>query len=48
MKYLDSLTATDPPKTVDVNIKEAIFFSTLHPNLQSTFDGVARYLLARI
>ena len=25
MKYLDSLTATDPPKTVYINIKEANF-----------------------
>ena len=48
MKYVDSLTAADSPETVDVNIIEAMFFLRLHPNLQSTFDGVARYLLARI
>ena len=48
MKYLESLATTDPPKTVDVSIIDVMFFLRLHPNLPSTFDGVARYLLARV
>ena len=39
-KYLESLA--------DLNIIDVIFFLRLHPNLPSTFDGVAPYLLARV
>ena len=48
MKYLESLPAINPSKTVDVSIIDVMFFLRLHPNLPSTFDGVARYLLARV
>ena len=48
MKYLESLAATDPPKTVDASIIDVMFFLRLDPNLPSTFDGVVRYLLDRI
>ena len=48
MKYLESLAATDPPKKVDVSIIDVKFFLKLNPDLPSTFDGVARYLLARV
>ena len=48
MKYLESLSATDSPKTVDASIIDVMFFLRLHPNLPSTFGGVARYLGARV
>ena len=42
MIYLESVLATDPPKIVDVNIFDVMFFLRLHPNLLSIFDEVAR------
>ena len=48
MRYLESLAAINPPKTVDASIIDVMFFLRLHPNIPSTFDGVARYLLARV
>ena len=48
MKYLEPLAATDQPRTLDVSIIVAMFFLRLRPNLPSTTDGVARYLLARV
>ena len=48
MKYLEFVAATDPLKTADVSIIDVMLFLRIYPNLPNTFDGVARYLLARV
>ena len=48
MKYVESLAATDLPKTVDGCIIDVIIFLRLYLSLTTIFDWVARYLLARV
>ena len=48
MKYLESKTMSQPPRSVNVKVIDAMFFLHLHSNLPTSFGGVARYLLARI
>ena len=48
MKCLESKTISQPPRSVNVKVIDAMFFLHLHSNLPTSFGGVARYLLARI
>ena len=47
MKYLESKSISQPPRSVNVKVIDAMFFLHLHSNLSTSFGGVARYLLAR-
>ena len=48
MKCIESRVQSQPPRSVDVTIIDAMFMLHLYSNLPNTFGGVAQYLLSKV